>query len=177
MNGLFLAAVMALLADGPAVAQTSAGADKKTKADQTFVQKATLGNMTEVAMGNLALQRSQNAEVRQHAQMMVNDHLAAQQQLEQAAGGPVRRELDPKHNRMVNKLSTAKPSAFDREYANAQIKAHDDSIALHEKAAWQEGRNSAAIRHLAAAMLPQLQQHRAMTIAIAQQVGAGKATP
>src|SRR5262245_652025 len=53
--------------------------------DQDFLMNAARGNLLEVRMGNLALQKASNNEVKQFAQRMVTDHSQAGQQLNQLA--------------------------------------------------------------------------------------------
>src|SRR5580704_9674118 len=43
-------------------------------ADKAFVRKALEGGMTEIQLGQLALQKSSNDDVKQFAQKMIDDH-------------------------------------------------------------------------------------------------------
>ncbi|HEX9048139.1 MAG TPA: DUF4142 domain-containing protein [Verrucomicrobiae bacterium] len=52
---------------------------------QKFVTDAALGNMKEIVLGNEALQRSQNADVKNFAATIVRDHTANNAQLEAIA--------------------------------------------------------------------------------------------
>jgi putative membrane protein len=54
-------------------------------ADKAFVKKAMEGNMAEVQMGQLALQKSSDDQVKQFAQRMVDDHGKMQDQLKPVA--------------------------------------------------------------------------------------------
>ena len=50
-----------------------------------FWNEAAQGGMTEVELSNLALQKSQNEEVKTFAQMMVDDHTKANDELKMLA--------------------------------------------------------------------------------------------
>ena len=56
-----------------------------------FVDAATEAGIAEVVTGNLALEKSQNAEIKTFAQQMVTDHTKANQKL-----GDIARKLDIK---------------------------------------------------------------------------------
>ena len=53
--------------------------------DKAFVKKALEGNIGEIEMGKLALQKSSDDQVKQFAQRMVDDHGKMQEQLKPAA--------------------------------------------------------------------------------------------
>lgn len=52
---------------------------------QHFVQEAAVDGLKEVRLGELALQKAQNAEIKEFAQRLVRDHTQANQQLTQIA--------------------------------------------------------------------------------------------
>lgn len=52
---------------------------------QQFVHEAALSGLKEIRLGQIALQRAQDSEVKQFAQHMVQDHAAANQKLTQLA--------------------------------------------------------------------------------------------
>src|SRR5690349_13091189 len=49
--------------------------------DRSFVEKAAVGGKAEVELGQLALQKAQNDQVKQFAQRMVTDHSQANSEL------------------------------------------------------------------------------------------------
>src|SRR5690242_6914718 len=53
----------------------------KAGADATFAQQAMRDGQQEVSLGQLALQKSKNEDVKRFAQMMVTDHSAANDKL------------------------------------------------------------------------------------------------
>jgi putative membrane protein len=93
-----------------------------------FVQKAAIGNMAEVQLGKLALQKAQSAEVKKFAQMMVDEHTKALSELRQAAGDvDVPEQVDETHRDLHDRLSRLQGREFDREYMNAMVEAHEET--------------------------------------------------
>ena len=180
MNKLLLAAAM-LAVSGAAFAQTApagqpapatAGAPSKPGAmdDATFVSKAAIGNLAEINMGEIALQKAQNEEVRKHARLMIDDHKKAQQQLQQVTNLPIPSEIDAKHKQMADKLSAASGGEFDRLYAEMQADAHEEAIQLYTSQV--EGGTNGDLKRLASELLPKLREHLTLTQALAKAVGA-----
>jgi putative membrane protein len=67
-----------------------------------FVTRAANGNMFEIQSSQAALEKTQNDQVRQFAQKMVQDHTGAGDRLKQAAQGQtVPTELDQQHSQML----------------------------------------------------------------------------
>jgi putative membrane protein len=99
---------------------------------KTFVKKAALDGMTEVELGKLAQQKSENPDVRSFGERMVTDHTKANDQLKQIAqekGYQVPAKLDAEHQAMVQKLSSKSGAAFDQAYADAMNKDHSKDLA------------------------------------------------
>src|SRR5271168_1180712 len=53
--------------------------------DRVFVRKAMQGSMAEVQLGQLTLQKSNNDQVKQFAQRMIDDHTKLNQQMKPVA--------------------------------------------------------------------------------------------
>jgi putative membrane protein len=183
MNRILLAAVAAAIA-GPALAQTapiqigqstapsvSAASSAPAKMDDaTFVSMAAMSNLAEIHMGEIALQKTQNEEVRKHARLMIDDHKKAQAQLEQVTNLPMPKEIDAKHKQMADKLSAASGADFDRLYAEMQADAHEQAIQLHT--AQVERGSNGELKRLASELLPKLREHLTITQTLAKAVGA-----
>ena len=76
--------------------------------DQDFIKKAVIANLAEIELGRLAVQKAQNSEVKQFAQMMVDGHTKALDELKQIAQrsnaqGPA--SLDEKHQELQQRLT------------------------------------------------------------------------
>ncbi len=147
-----LAAVMGL---GAAHAQSLAKADEKALKDMAQA------NMAEVEAGNLALQKSQNPEVRAFAQQMVDDHSKGLDEVKavaQAKGVTLPTELDAKHKAMGKKLAAQSGDRFDRAYVEqAGAKSHREAKAIVAKA--QSGGKDPDVKAVAAKLQPTIDQH------------------
>ncbi len=112
--------------------------------DQDFLKKAVIANLAEIELGRLAGQKAQNPEVKQFAQMMVNGHTKALDELKQLAQGSAGAELpsalDEKHLELQQKLSGLSGEEFDREYMAAMVDAHEDVEDMLEDRVGEEGR-------------------------------------
>jgi putative membrane protein len=100
--------------------------------DKAFVKKALEGNMAEVQMGQLALQKSSDDQVKQFAQRMVDDHGKMLDQLKPVAeqmgvkvpAGPSKGQM-----KSMDKMKALSGDAFDQAYIKDMVKDHrtDDS--------------------------------------------------
>jgi putative membrane protein len=118
-------------ATGPQL-PTAIPATPLTGADTKFVSAQLEGNMAEIQMAQLALQKSQDQNIRNFAQKMITDHTASQQMLmpiaqSQEIGVPT--TLTPEHQAMLDHLSTLSGLAFDTAYINGMIQAHGEDLA------------------------------------------------
>ena len=100
--------------------------------DKEFVKKALEGNMAEVQMGQLALQKSSDDQVKQFAQRMVDDHGKMQDQMKPVAQQMGVKVPDgPSKSQMKNmdKMKALSGDAFDKAYIKDMVKNHksDDS--------------------------------------------------
>jgi putative membrane protein len=116
--------------------QTPAGteADGTTANSAEFAQKAASANAAEIRLGELARQRAESRKVKDYAEMMVNDHTKANQELMTAAGGQsLNTELDDKHRQIFDRLSSLQGKEFDREYMKAMVQGHQDVADMLER--------------------------------------------
>src|SRR5512132_3382587 len=65
--------------------RAAGGSAQLSSADQAFVKEAAMGGLMEVELGRLATEKASNAEVKQFAQRMVDDHGKANEQLSAVA--------------------------------------------------------------------------------------------
>jgi len=113
---------------------------------QQFIEKAAIANMAEIQLGQLAQQQAQDPQVKQFAQMMVDDHTKALDQLKAAAGGQgtIPSALDSKHQKLHDKLAKLHGAEFDRAYMDAMVDAHKDAEKLLKSRAGSHGSESAS---------------------------------
>ncbi len=108
------------------------GSGGASPADMMFVKKALQGSMAEVQVGQLALQKSSNDQVKEFAQRMVTDHTKLIDQMTPVAlqiGVKMPDGPDKKQKMMMAKLQALSGADFDKAYVQAMVKDHkeDDS--------------------------------------------------
>jgi putative membrane protein len=114
------------------MATGASGMNTGPAVDKAFVKKALEGNIGEIEMGKLALQKSNDDQVKQFAQRMVDDHGKMQDQLKPAAeqmgvkvpDGPSKGQM-----KSMDKMKALSGDAFDQAYIKDMVKDHkgDDS--------------------------------------------------
>ncbi len=113
-------------------ATSDAGMDKK------FVKTAAEGSMAEVQMGQLALQKSNDDQVKQFAQRMVDDHGKMLDQLKPVAQqmGVKVPDSPPKGEmKKMDKMKSLSGDAFDQAYVKDMVKDHKkDSAEFKQEA-------------------------------------------
>lgn len=125
-----------------------------------FWMEAAQGGMTEVELSQLALQKSQNEQVKTFAQMMVDDHTKANDELKMLAQNKnvtLPTEINPKQMATREKLNGLSSDSFDREYMKTMVKDHDKTVKLFQKQA--NGGKDEEVKAFAAKTLPTLQEH------------------
>ncbi|MFY9288520.1 MAG: DUF4142 domain-containing protein [Alphaproteobacteria bacterium] len=135
-----------------------------SRSSQSFVQKATIGNLFEIQSSQLALEKSQDPKVRDFAQQMVSDHAKVSEDMKALlASGSINvtapdQALDRKHQKILDKLNAASGTDFDAQYVKAQNNAHDDAISLFRGYS-KQGDND-TLKDFAKEKLPTLEQHK-----------------
>ena len=127
-----------------------------------YMTMAASSDMFEIQSSQLALQASQNPAVRNYANMMIAHHQATTQNLMTAAQSarltPPTPMLVPMHQQMLDQLRSAGAGAsFDAAYKQAQLMSHQEALNLHS--GYAQGGDVAALRQVAAAAVPIVQQH------------------
>lgn len=138
--------------------------DAKVNAAQEFVNAAGQAGLLEIQTSKMALDRSNNSDVKTFAQMMMDQHTQAAEGLKAAAAAaalaPPPDTLDEAHVRKVSDLTENRPSdAFDADYMKMQIDAHTEAIQLFQD--YAASGEIAPIKAFAEQTLPALQQHKA----------------
>jgi putative membrane protein len=97
--------------------------------DKMFVRKALQGGMAEVQLGQMALQKSSNDDVKQFAQRMVDDHTKMGDQMKQVAQDlnvKVPDSPSSKDKAIMAKLQALNGDAFDKAYIRDMVKDHEE---------------------------------------------------
>jgi putative membrane protein len=137
------------------------GGPAMSRADQKMVKDMAMANLAEVEAGRMAHGKTQNEQVRNFAQQMIDDHTKALgdvQQLAQAKGVLLPTELDRAHKRMVERMAALSGDAFDRAYMQqAGVESHKKVHGLLQKA--QSRAKDPELKALAARTMPIVDQH------------------
>ncbi len=128
---------------------------------EPFVRMASAGDLYETQSSNLALTKSQNAQVRQFAQTMITDHAKTTATLmtqARAAGlTPPTPTLTPMQRDDIARLRGLSGAAFDREYLSQQGMSHRMALSLNQT--YAAGGDTPALRTAATAAVPIIQSH------------------
>src|SRR4051812_11240423 len=154
---------LALLATAaPALAQPvppAPGLAARTTA-ATYVAMAASSDKYETQSSQMVLGMAANPDVRNFAQMMINDHGQTSAQIMAAAkaasvgmpGGPLSPEAD-----MLKNLRGISKDKMERYYVDQQVMAHEKALALHQGYAAQG--DNPGLRSVAASAVPIVQHH------------------
>lgn len=104
---------------------------QNTAMDKMFVKKALQGGMAEVQLGQLTLQKSNNDQVKQFAQHMIDDHTKLGEQMK-----PVAQQLgvnppdgpSKKDKSTMAKLQALSGPAYDQAYITDMVKDHKQDL-------------------------------------------------
>jgi len=148
---------------------------KVASGDQTMMRDIAYSNISEIAAGKLALEKSQSDDVKRFAQKMIDDHGKAQQELQALADGKgvkLPTEPDAKHKALSKELSALKGEAFDKTYLkqgglNDHQKTHKLLVRVQDKAKDPE------LKAYAAKTITAVDQHLTMAQEAAAKHGMG----
>jgi putative membrane protein len=128
------------------------------KTDPTFLTEAIQINLAEISVGNLAEKNGGSDDVKSFGKMLVEDHTASNTKatsLAQASGITPPTEPNAEEKKMHDELAKLSGMEFDREFAKAMVKGHEDAIAKFEAAS----KGDDDVAKFAQETLPTLQQH------------------
>jgi len=128
--------------------------------DRLFALCASMENQFEVQLGQIAQQKSQDQKVKDIAQKVVQDHQAANQQLQtatQGAGWQTAKGLTPFHQQVLKVFQSLNGRDFDQQYISHLKTCHAAAISAYSDEA-QLAKNQ-QIKDYAAKTLPTIQEH------------------
>ncbi|HEY9300300.1 MAG TPA: DUF4142 domain-containing protein [Phormidium sp.] len=152
---------------------TQQNQNRLSSSDRLFMNKAAQGNMAEIRLSQLALQRATNNEVKQYAQQMIDQHTQANNQLMQLArqkGVTLPRQLDTQHRQIEGQLRQLSGASFDQAYMRAMVNDHAQTAALFQRQA-EQGQDQDVVAY-ASTLLPAIQQHYAMANTMVRDLAA-----
>jgi putative membrane protein len=181
MTSLCLAAALvgampglAIAADAPSepMKPSAVGKMMMSASDKEFFPAAASAGMLEIETSKLALQNSQNPDVKAFAQKMVDDHTKASEELQTLAASKnvtLPTAMSKHHQMMYDHLKDEKPGKdFDSAYQNTQVVAHKEAVTLFGKASSDS--KDAEVKAWATKTLPILEHHGAMAKDLDQKV-------
>jgi putative membrane protein len=144
------------------------------KTDQNMMRELAYANISEIEAGKLAQSKSQNDQVKQYAQKMIDDHTTALgelQTLAQAKGVTLPKEPDAKHKAAAKMMSALSSEKFDKQYmAQGGLRDHRNTHKLLSRI--QDRATDPDLKALASKTSPVVDQHLKM----AQDVAGAKST-
>jgi putative membrane protein len=141
------------------------------KSDTSFLTDAIQINLAEISVGDLAQKNGGSDDVKSFGKMLVDDHTASNTKatsLAQANGVTPPTEPNAADKKNHDELGKLSGEEFDREFAKAMVKGHEEAIAKFEAAS--KGNDDVA--KFAQDTLPTLQKH----LKTAQSLASSKST-
>jgi putative membrane protein len=138
--------------------------------DSMFVKKAAQGNLAEVQLGHLALEKSSSPQVKQFAQRMIDDHSKAEDQLKQVASEEnVTLPDSPNAEQKATKdrLEKLSGSSFDRAYMKDMVTDHTKDVSEFKMEA--RDAKDPAVKNYASQTAPIIESHLKEAKSIAPQ--------
>ncbi|MEZ1317944.1 DUF4142 domain-containing protein [Pseudomonas fluorescens] len=151
-----------------AVALSSSMGAALAATSNDFVDNAAAGGIAEIETSRLALEKSQSADIKAFANMMITDHGKANDELATIAK---KNDIEvPDTTTLVKqakeKILDMRDESFDAAYANNQVKAHEETIELFKKEANSvtddKVKGATELKGFAQKMLPALEKHLEM---------------
>jgi len=102
-----------------------------SNSDKNFVSDQLSDGMAEIELAKVARDHAASPDVKQFAQMMIDDHTKAGDQLKQIATSnsiPIDKQIDNKQQNLMDKLSKLNGADFDKEYMSAMVDDHQDAV-------------------------------------------------
>lgn len=131
--------------------------------DESFVEIAARSNMAEIEFSELATTKASDSLVKVYAQQMVDEHNAAQNELEDLAddygGIDWPGDLSEGHDEILENLNNAEGYSFDTLYLRTQISVHEDAVTAYEASATNA--TDMRVKAYASKYLPELEEHLA----------------
>ena len=126
-----------------------------------YGRMAAASDMFEIQSSQVALQVSQNPEVRAFANTMIQHHTMTSNEMMAAARAagmtPPTPMLDSRKQAMLAQLQSTPANRFDATYLNMQVTAHQEALSLHS--AYAARGDVPALRAVAARAVPIVQGH------------------
>lgn len=109
-----------------------------TNKEKQFINKALVGNTTEVMMAELALKKGESPDVKEFAEMMIKDHKQANSELSEiddAHGSSVPSPNPTAEDKaLYAQMSSLSGTAFDAAYIKHAVSDHETDVKEYKEA-------------------------------------------
>lgn len=131
-----------------------------TEDDTKFAVMAADAGMTEVELGKLAVSKTKNADVKKYAQMMIDDHTAANNKLMAIASSKqitLPATMSDDHKKHIADMSKMSGNDFDKHYIDMMVDDHGTVVDGFKKE--NENTKDAELKAFTGETLPTLTKH------------------
>ena len=138
----------------------TANSASSSNPDQQFVNDAAKGNREEVVIGKMVVSKAGSPDVKRFAQMMVDDHTKALNQLQQVASKKnltVPDGLPDDAKDLQDKVSSESGKQLDKDYMDAMVQDHQKDVQEFQQAT--QNVQDTDVKQWATKTLPVLQKH------------------
>ena len=131
-----------------------------TPAEQDFMMKAAQANIGEIDVARVALQKSDNKDVKDYANMIQSDH---KNTLEDLTDLMIDKNVQPpktvaaETQQDMNRMNSLTGPEFDREFANKMVSDHEKAVELFKD--HQAIAQNADVKKYVNDVLPRLEMH------------------
>lgn len=125
-----------------------------------FLGQALQDSLAEIELCELALQQTENDEVKVFAQRMIDEHSKLGQEIEKLAGKSkiaLPRDLRAEHESMKEELSALSGDDFDRKFVERVVREHEKDVKVFGHYAQEE--SDPGVKGLADRGMRMLSQH------------------
>lgn len=137
---------------------------------QEYAEMAGGSDMYEIESARLAIDKSQNAKVKELAEMILKDHEKSTADLKKTAGEAsppitLAPAMNPEQQANIEALRSADAATFDQTYLEQQVAAHQKALAMVQ--GYAEAGDVASLKQHAANVAGPIQQHLQQAQALA----------
>ena len=147
--------------DNQPAARTGNGESALADEDQDFLENAIQGSHAEIVGSQLALEKTENNDVRAFAQMMIDDH---QKMVQEAEALATKKGMEPPtgpsalQTTEITALKALTGGAFDAMYVNRiGVASHEATVEMFEQASREA--QDPEVKAMAEKTLPKLREH------------------
>lgn len=149
------------MADGSMMSGSMPGMAMMPTQANAYLRMAGESDLFEITSSQIALQRTQNPELRAFATRLIDHHtMTTNATLAAAKAGrvpPPPAVLGPQKRAMIDQLNSQTGMNFDRLFIQQQIPAHEQALALHTN--YARSGDVATLRGSASAAIPFVTNH------------------